>query len=98
MKKTLYVVLLLLLLFGAFLIGTRYARQDTDHYLSAQPARQVLYYVDPMNPAHTSEKPGLAPCGMPMEPVYADNEGAGNGNSPFLKLPGIAKVTPVNSK
>ena len=34
--------------------------------------RKVLHYVDPMNPAHTSDKPGNAPCGMPMEPVYAD--------------------------
>ena len=25
-----------------------------------------------MNPAHTSDRPGLAPCGMKMEPVYAD--------------------------
>lgn len=34
-------------------------------------SRKVLYYVDPMNPAHTSDKPGLAPCGMKMELVYA---------------------------
>jgi hypothetical protein len=27
--------------------------------------RKVLYYVDPMNPAFRSEKPGIAPCGMP---------------------------------
>jgi membrane fusion protein, copper/silver efflux system len=34
--------------------------------------RKVLYYVDPMNPTHTSDQPGLAPCGMKLEPVYAD--------------------------
>ncbi len=45
--------------------------------------RKVLYYVDPMNPSHTSDKPGLAPCGMPMEPVYADEEKVpGDGASP----------------
>jgi membrane fusion protein, copper/silver efflux system len=33
--------------------------------------RKVLYYVDPMHPAYTSDKPGKAPdCGMPLEPVY----------------------------
>ena len=35
-----------------------------------QAGRRVLYYVDPMNPAHTSDHPGLAPCGMKMQPVY----------------------------
>ncbi len=34
--------------------------------------RQVLYYVDPMNPSFRSNEPGTAPCGMPLEPVYAD--------------------------
>ena len=37
--------------------------------------RKILHYVDPMNPAHTSPEPGLAPCGMKMEPVYADDDG-----------------------
>jgi Cu(I)/Ag(I) efflux system membrane fusion protein len=35
-----------------------------------------------MNPAHTSNKPGLAPCGMKMEPVFADAlapSGSANG-------------------
>jgi RND family efflux transporter MFP subunit len=36
------------------------------------PARQVLYYHDPMHPSYRSDKPGVAPdCGMPLEPVYA---------------------------
>ncbi len=35
--------------------------------------RRVLYYVDPMHPSYTSDKPGIAPdCGMALEPVYAD--------------------------
>ena len=43
---------------------------------------QVLYYVDPMNPSFRSTEPGVAPCGMPLEPVYADvghgrDDGAG---------------------
>jgi RND family efflux transporter MFP subunit len=33
-----------------------------------------------MNPAHASDKPGIAPCGMPMEAVYADG-GSSLGHS-----------------
>ncbi|HSL22529.1 MAG TPA: efflux RND transporter periplasmic adaptor subunit [Vicinamibacterales bacterium] len=40
---------------------------------AASDGRRVLYYVDPMHPAYTSDKPGIAPdCGMTLEPVYAD--------------------------
>ena len=43
-----------------------------------------------MNPAHTSPEPGLAPCGMKMEPVYADGEGkAADSSLP----PGAVKLT-----
>lgn len=38
--------------------------------------REVLYYVDPMNPSFRSPEPGTAPCGMPLEPVYADSAAA----------------------
>ena len=41
--------------------------------------REVLYYVDPMNPSFRSPEPGTAPCGMALEPVYADGEGATGG-------------------
>jgi Cu(I)/Ag(I) efflux system membrane fusion protein len=38
---------------------------------------KVLYYVDPMHPAYTSDKPGIAPdCGMKLVPVYF--QGSGN--------------------
>jgi membrane fusion protein, copper/silver efflux system len=40
----------------------------------SKAVRQVLYYVDPMHPAYKSDKPGIAPdCGMPLEPVYAED-------------------------
>jgi Cu(I)/Ag(I) efflux system membrane fusion protein len=41
----------------------------------ATPAREVLYWVDPMDPSFRSPEPGTAPCGMPLEPVYADGAG-----------------------
>ena len=48
----------------------------------ADPERRVLYYVDPMHPAYTSDKPGIAPdCGMKLEPVYADEAAAGTAKT-----------------
>ena len=40
--------------------------------------REILYYVDPMNPSFRSPEPGTAPCGMALEPVYADGRGGGS--------------------
>lgn len=56
-----------------------------------QQGRKILYYVDPMNPSHTSPEPGIAPCGMKMEPVYADE-----AETPAdQKLaPGAVRITP----
>jgi len=34
--------------------------------------RRVLYYVDAMNPQYRSDKPGKAPDGMDLVPVYSD--------------------------
>jgi RND family efflux transporter MFP subunit len=34
----------------------------------------VAYWVDPMNPAHTYDKPGKAPCGMDLVPMYAGDK------------------------
>ena len=74
MKQVLLLFTCLILLFIAFLGGARFSRL---HEARSEPAgtsnRQILHYVDPMNPAHTTKEPGIAPCGMPMEPVYADD-------------------------
>jgi Cu(I)/Ag(I) efflux system membrane fusion protein len=53
---------------------------------AARGEREVLYWVDPMNPSFRSPEPGTAPCGMPLEPVYAD----GGGPAP----PGFVSVRP----
>src|SRR5512133_1045288 len=71
MKKYLFGGTLLLLLICAFIAGSWFGRHEGGKNAS-RDGRQILYYVDPMNPAHTSDKPGTAPCGMKMEPVYAD--------------------------
>jgi RND family efflux transporter MFP subunit len=51
--------------------------------------RKVLYWVDPMNPSHRSDKPGKAPDGMDLVPVYAE-EGGGAESLP----PGTVKISP----
>jgi multidrug efflux pump subunit AcrA (membrane-fusion protein) len=51
-----------------------YLARATKPSASAATGRRILYYVDPMHPAYTSDKPGVAPdCGMTLEPVYADD-------------------------
>ena len=80
----------LLILVVLFLAGSWYGQRKADSQTAAG-SRRILYYVDPMNPTHTSPEPGLAPCGMKMEPVYAEDEGQTAGSALF---PGAVKITP----
>ena len=88
-EKPLRTAIALVLIIGIFLMGWWQGQRKAAN--AAPGGRKVLYYVDPMNPAHTSPSPGLAPCGMKMEPVYAEGE----GQAPSLSLhPGTVKVSP----
>ncbi|MDD5169409.1 MAG: efflux RND transporter periplasmic adaptor subunit [Syntrophales bacterium] len=92
--KTRYRILLILLIsvvsFGA---GSWMSHYGMSHKTAAE--RKILYYVDPMNPALKSDKPGIAPCGMALEPVYADQGGPGDGvGSPASTLPGMIRISP----
>ncbi len=79
----------ILILLTGFLAGSFYSKRH--EAAAGAGGRTALYYVDPMNPAHTSPVPGLAPCGMKMEPVYADEV----GDYPDSSLaPGTVRVTP----
>ena len=51
---------------------------------TAKPSgeRKILYWVDAMNPAHRSDKPGKAPDGMDLVPVYADESPPNEGFPP----------------
>jgi Cu(I)/Ag(I) efflux system membrane fusion protein len=45
-----------------------------DQSTSAIPTeRKVLYWYDPMNPANRSDKPGKAPDGMDLVPMYSES-------------------------
>ena len=77
------------ILLTGFLAGSYYNKRH--EAAAGAGGRTAIYYVDPMNPAHTSPVPGLAPCGMKMEPVYADEV----GDYPDASLaPGTVRVTP----
>ena len=54
--------------------------------------REILYYVDPMNPSFRSPEPGTAPCGMALEPVYADGQGGGSDQR------GVINVLEISEK
>ena len=68
--KLVKILALLTLLAATFAGG--YIVRASKRGTPAAPARRVLYYVDMMNPAYTSDKPGVAPDGMALEPVYAE--------------------------
>jgi Cu(I)/Ag(I) efflux system membrane fusion protein len=73
-------VLLVSAIVLSFLAGYR-VRGSRTRSPSPATGRQVLYYVDPMNPSFRSKEPGTAPCGMPLEPVYADDAQSGGGST-----------------
>lgn len=94
MKKSLLAMYFLAVLVGSFLGSAWFHQWGGGKQESDQGGRKVLYYVDPMNPSHTSDKPGLAPCGMSMEPVYAEGESSGSTASPSSMSPGTVKISP----
>jgi len=72
MNRLSYAALTAGLVLGALLLGSHFGQKRSSSTSASASARKILYYVDPMNPAHTSPEPGRAPCGMDLEPVYAD--------------------------
>ncbi len=93
MKKSLYVISLLILLAVFFVAGIRFNQRGAGQNSSGATARQILHYVDPMNPGHITKEPGIAPCGMPMEPVYADDNALGGSSiSAQANVPGMVAI------
>ncbi len=72
MVRWLLIAVAVLVAFGGGVIWKSWVdRQPGQAAKNAQ--RKILYWVDPMHPAYTSDKPGIAPdCGMKLVPVYAD--------------------------
>jgi Cu(I)/Ag(I) efflux system membrane fusion protein len=92
MKTRFTVLLLILIAAGSFLAGSWVTYQGGRSKPTAE--RKILHYVDPMNPAFKSDKPGIAPCGMPLEPVYADQSDSLAGDSRASMPPGTIRISP----
>ena len=54
----------------------------------AKPERKILYWTDAMNPGSRYDKPGKAPDGMDLVPVYAEEAPGDTG-------PGVPGYAPV---
>lgn len=91
-KKGLLLIILLLIAAASFAVGYWASRVNVTQESSA---RKILYYVDPMNPAFKSEKPGIAPCGMSLEPVYAapDSNGPAGTTTDVSVPPGSIRIS-----
>ncbi len=88
------ILIFLLIAAGAFIAGSWVTYQGVRNKETAE--RKILHYVDPMNPALKSDKPGIAPCGMPLEPVYADQDQttAGGAELRASMPPGTIRISP----
>lgn len=91
MTRGLLALLLLSAIAAGFVAGSLYP--DRERVSAADlGSRRVLYYVDPMHPAYTSDKPGTAPdCGMKLEPVYADARAPAHNSA---SSPGEVRISP----
>jgi hypothetical protein len=98
MKNPFFTLFIFVLLVGSFLGGAWYSQHGTAQ--NSGKERRILHYVDPMNPVNVSDKPGIAPCGMPMEPVYGDEKAAGVSPSgaALSMSPGTVTITPQNQQ
>ncbi len=88
--KALRILLFVLLIAVGFVGGFGYGRwygKDSKTSAGQKGGRRILHYVDPMHPAYTSDKPGIAPdCGMKLEPVYEGGDADPQAQKPSGKI------------
>jgi len=78
-RKALILIFFSVLICGSFLAGYLYNQQSPKDKSSG--GRKILYYADPLNPGFKSDKPGIAPTGIPLEPVYSVGSGIDSNSS-----------------
>lgn len=100
MRKVRLIIVILVVAVLAFWAGGRYGKDRAGDRNLAESGRTVLYYVDPMNPGFRTDKPGVAPCGMPLEPVYAEEgeEQAETEMHGASMSPGAVKISPARQQ
>ncbi len=89
MKKIAWVTVVVAIMATTFFAGYWYSK-GRGSAAEAGGERKILYYVDPMNPWQKYDKPGIAPCGMALEPVYEDGVNMSTGSLP----PGMVMINP----
>ncbi len=95
MKKLLILCSFFFILLAAFLVGSWFNQHTGSRPVGETAERRILHYVDPMDPSHISKEPGIAPCGMPMEPVYAGDGDTGlttGGAEGAAMVPGSVRI------
>lgn len=74
MKRTPVIALLIATLVAGYWLGSR--NTPTDNLpATGSEAREILYWVAPMDPGFRRDAPGKSPMGMDLVPVYADEAG-----------------------
>jgi Cu(I)/Ag(I) efflux system membrane fusion protein len=99
LKKISYCILVIIIAALSFRAGGLYW-QSRDNESNSMGEREILYYIDPMTPGYRSDEPGIAPCGMPLEPVYAE---AGDNQESYANgvvslSAGAVKVSPARQQ
>lgn len=69
MKYLIIVIITLALGVAIGRLGIQHPPTQNEH----QPAREILYWVAPMDSSYRREAPGKSPMGMDLIPVYADD-------------------------
>ena len=91
--KRAYALVAVLAGLGCFVAG-RWSAGRPSAASAATAGRRILYYHDPMHPAYKSDKPGIAPdCGMQLEPVYADEPAALQGEASPAMPAGAVEIS-----
>ena len=67
-----WMLTILLAIVLAVVVLARPNQKASSTVVAKSGEKKVLYWVDPMNPSNRSDKPGKAPDGMDLTPVYED--------------------------
>lgn len=94
MKRIVLIIVMFLLIAAGFAGGLWYARR-APATRSASAERKILYWVDSMNPSYKSDRPGPAPDGMALVPVYAEEAPAETHQDHAAEtVPGTFQINP----
>src|SRR5512135_3535563 len=90
------IALLILIAIAAFSAGVWYRGSHDGGSNSESSKGEILHYICPMHPQYVSARSGDCPsCGMRLVPVYRDQSGQGQVDSPGSELlPGTIHISP----